>query len=74
MGGPSEGARMDPVVRGCTSKRVYDTRQDARRVAKAMTRRHHEHLRAYACRYCRSYHVGHIVPAAVRATLASAAV
>lgn len=30
------------------------------RVAREMSRRHGEHIRAYHCRYCGHWHVGHV--------------
>ena len=57
---------MDPE-RSCRPKQVYLTRADARRIERLMSRRYREAFRAYPCRWCSYYHLGHTVPAAIRA-------
>lgn len=57
---------MDPE-RSCRSKQVYLTRADARRIERLMSRRYRAAFRAYPCRWCGNYHLGHTVPASVRA-------
>ena len=63
---------MYPEQRGCRSKQTYLTRADARRIERVMSRRYHEAFRAYPCRWCGYYHLGHTVPAAIRAQLVPA--
>jgi hypothetical protein len=57
---------MDPE-RSCRSKQTYLTRSDARRIERLMSRRYREAFRAYACQWCNAYHLGHTVPASIRA-------
>lgn len=59
---------MDPE-RSCRSKQVYLTRADARRIERVMSRRYRDAFRAYSCHWCGNYHLGHTVPASVRAQL-----
>lgn len=55
------------VERGCRSKQVYLTKAHAKTISRAMSARHREALHIYACPSCRYWHVGHVVPAALRA-------
>ncbi len=55
------------VDRGCRSKQVYLTKAQAKAISRSMSARHREALHIYSCPSCRYWHVGHIVPAAVRA-------
>ena len=48
-------------IRGCKIKRSYTDKKKAKEVAKRMSRQSNDgRLRAYSCRYCECYHVGHI--------------
>jgi hypothetical protein len=58
---------MDREQRGCRTKQVYMSRADARRIERVMSRRYREAFRAYACPWCGNYHLGHTVPASIRA-------
>jgi len=53
--------------RECGSKQGYLTKADAKRVARLMTARYRERFHLYACPQCRLFHVGHLVPAFLRA-------
>jgi hypothetical protein len=55
------------VERGCRSKQAYLSKADAKRVVRLMGARHREAFHLYACPACRYWHVGHVVPAAIRA-------
>jgi hypothetical protein len=57
------------VERGCRSKQVYLTKAQAKQIAHGMSRRHRDAFHLYACPHCRYWHVGHIVPSAIRARL-----
>jgi hypothetical protein len=55
--GPFTGTHF---VLGCRDKRTYATREEARTVAKSMTRREGESLKEYRCLGgCGAWHVGH---------------
>lgn len=48
-------------IRGCKIKRTYSSRKDAKQSAKIMNRNSiNGRLRAYSCKYCGNYHIGHI--------------
>jgi hypothetical protein len=64
----AEGQAMD-IDRGCRSKQVYQTRADAKRVVRLMRRGSREAFRLYLCPACDRYHIAHLVPASLRATL-----
>ena len=55
------------VERGCRSKQVYLTKAHAKAISRSMSARHRDAFHVYACPSCRYWHVGHIVPAALRA-------
>jgi len=55
------------VERGCRSKQAYLSKAEAKRVARDMSRRHREAMHLYRCPHCGYHHVGHIVPARLRA-------
>ncbi len=55
------------VEHTCRSKQVYLSKAEAKRVAREMSRRHREALHLYSCPHCGYHHVGHVVPAYVRA-------
>lgn len=55
------------VERSCRSKQVYLTKAHAKAISRLMSARHREALHIYACPSCRYWHVGHIVPASLRA-------
>jgi len=54
------------VEAGCRSKQAYLTKRDAKRVARLMTERHRDGFHLYRCPNCRTFHVGHLVPAFLR--------
>ena len=50
-------------IRGCKIKRTYTSKPDAKAAAKRMNRQSDRgRLRAYSCKFCPNYHVGHIRP------------
>ena len=55
------------VERSCRSKQVYLTKAHAKAISRSMSARHRDAFHIYACPSCRYWHVGHIVPAALRA-------
>lgn len=55
------------IERGCRSKQAYLSKADAKRVARLMSHRHREALHLYRCPHCGYHHVGHVVPAFLRA-------
>ena len=55
------------VERSCRSKQVYLSKDHAKAVVRLMGDRHREAFHLYRCDACRYWHVGHIVPAALRA-------
>jgi hypothetical protein len=55
------------VERGCRSKQVYLTRAHAKQVARLMGARHRDAFHQYRCAGCGYWHVGHLVPAVIRA-------
>ena len=57
------------IDRECGSKQGYVSKADAKRVARLMSSRHREGFHLYTCPHCRLWHVGHLVPAALRATI-----
>ena len=62
------------IDRGCRSKHAFFLKAEAKRVAQGMSRRYGESFHLYRCPACGHYHVGHLVPAAVRgAALAAVA-
>jgi hypothetical protein len=61
---------MDPE-RGCRPKQTYLSKADAKRISRSMSARHRNAFHIYACPSCRYWHVGHIVPAALRARVVS---
>jgi hypothetical protein len=56
---------MDAAAVACW-KQAYVSKAEAKRVARLMTERHGEAFHLYRCERCRYYHVGHLVPAALR--------
>jgi hypothetical protein len=57
------------IARECGSKQGYLSKPEAKRVVRLMSARHREAFHIYACPHCRLWHVGHIVPASIRASL-----
>lgn len=57
------------IDRECGSKQGYLSKVDAKRVARLMTGRHRDGFHLYSCPRCGLWHVGHIVPAAIRAAV-----
>ena len=55
------------VERGCRSKQAYLSKAQAKAISRSMSARHREAFHIYACPSCRYWHVGHIVPAGLRA-------
>jgi hypothetical protein len=55
------------IETGCRSKQQYLSKADAKRVARLMTARHRDAFHLYECPNCGYFHVGHIVPAILRA-------
>lgn len=50
-------------LRGCKIKRTYLTKSEAKAAAKMMSRHSDRgRLRAYSCKYCPDYHIGHNKP------------
>jgi hypothetical protein len=50
-------------IRGCKIKRSYMSKANAKAIAKKMNRiTEYGKLRAYSCKFCEAYHVGHIRP------------
>jgi hypothetical protein len=61
-----EGASMD-VERSCRSKQVYLTKAHAKAVVRFMGTRHRNEFNLYRCEACSYWHVGHLMPAWLRA-------
>ena len=57
------------IDRECGSKQGYLTKHDAKRVARLMTGRHGTRSISTRARHCRLWHVGHLVPAPLRAAV-----
>jgi hypothetical protein len=55
------------VERSCRSKQVYLTKSHAKAVVRVMGARHRDAFHLYRCDACRYWHVGHLVPASLRA-------
>ena len=49
---------LPPVERGCTSKAVFVSRREAQTSTRRNSRSDGS-LRAYRCRYCVGWHMGH---------------
>lgn len=60
------------INRGCRSKLAFFLKTEAKRVAQGMSRRSGEPFHLYRCPNCGHYHVGHLVPAPVRAATTAA--
>jgi hypothetical protein len=58
------------VERGCRPKQAYLSKRDAKAISRSMSARHREACDIYPCPSCRYWHVGHIVPAPLRARVA----
>jgi hypothetical protein len=71
-GGIARGPIMD-IQCACRSKQAYLSKAEAKRVARGMSQRHREALHLYRCPHCGYHHVGHIVPAYLRAFAGGAA-
>ena len=57
------------IDRACGTKQGYLSKPEAKRVARLMSGRHREGFHLYACRQCGLWHVGHVVPATLRAAI-----
>jgi hypothetical protein len=57
------------VARECGSKQGYLSKAEAKRVVHLMGARHRDAFHLYTCPHCRLWHVAHIVPEAIRASL-----
>ena len=55
--------------RECGNKQGYLSKSEAKRVARLMSARHRDRFHLYRCPQCGLWHVGHVVPASLRATL-----
>ena len=55
------------VEAGCRAKQVYLTKGHAKSVARLMARRHRDRFHLYRCPNCGYFHVGHLIPAVLRA-------
>lgn len=64
-----EGIAIVDVERTCRAKQVYLSKAEAKRVARDMSRRHREALHLYRCPHCGYHHIGHMVPAFIRAAV-----
>ena len=60
------------VERGCRSKQVYLTKAHAKQVVRLMGARHRDAFHQYRCDACGYWHVGHLVPAWLRARVVPA--
>lgn len=63
---------MVNLERSCRSKQTYLTKADAKRVVRLMGARHRDAFHLYHCDGCRYWHVGHLVPAVIRARVVPA--
>jgi hypothetical protein len=57
------------IDRECGTKQGYLSKAEAKRVARLMSGRYREGFHLYTCRRCGLWHVGHIVPAPIRAAI-----
>jgi hypothetical protein len=57
------------IDRECGMKHGYLSKPEAKRVARLMSGRYREGFHLYTCPRCGLFHVGHVVPAALRATI-----
>ena len=57
------------IDRECGPKQGYLSKAEAKRVARMMSARERDQLHLYRCPHCRVWHVGHVVPSVIRATL-----
>jgi hypothetical protein len=55
--------------RECGAKQGYLSKADAKRVSRLMSARYREGFHLYRCSQCHLWHVGHIVPAPIRAVV-----
>ena len=58
---------MDRELRSCRSKQTYLTKASAKMVVRLMRRKHVDRFHIYTCEFCGYWHVGHIIPAFLRA-------
>ena len=63
---------MVDLERSCRSKQTYLTKADAKRVVRLLGARHRDAFHLYRCDSCRYWHVGHLVPAVIRARVVPA--
>lgn len=50
-------------IRGCKIKRTYMNKKQAKEAAKRMNLKTDKgRIRAYSCKFCEGYHIGHIRP------------
>jgi hypothetical protein len=61
------------IDRGCRAKKAWFDKAEAKRIAQDMTRRYRKQFHLYRCPHCAHDHVGHLVPAPVRAALQAVA-
>jgi hypothetical protein len=55
------------VERSCRSKQVYLSKAHAKAIVRLMGARHRDHFHLYRCEACCYWHIGHLVPAWLRA-------
>lgn len=51
---------MNPEDVACTTKRVYPSRSQAKKVLKVLKRRGCHGLKIYQCWHCELFHIGHL--------------
>ena len=50
-------------IRGCKIKRTYLSKKEAKKAAQRMNlKTDRGRVRAYSCKFCEGYHIGHIRP------------
>lgn len=57
------------VARECGTKQGYLSKPEGKRVARLISGRHREGFHLYSCAHCGLWHVGHVVPAPLRAAI-----
>ncbi|MCI0582444.1 MAG: hypothetical protein L0227_06030 [Chloroflexi bacterium] len=57
------------IARECGTKQGFLSKSEAKRVAQLMRTRHREAVHQYRCPHCGLRHVGHRVPAPLRAAV-----
>jgi len=57
------------IDRECGRKQGCLSKSEAKRVARLMSARHRDGFHLYRCPQCELWHVGHLVPAPIRAAI-----